>query len=112
VATVTETSVATQTYCVYIKAAPEAIWDAITTSHALFDPQIATEAVTSLSFELEDAGGGVTKLTLSHELDGAPMTAALVGGEVPNTGGGSAYVLSDLKTLLETGRALVHLEQC
>jgi hypothetical protein len=37
---------------------------------------------------------------------GAPLTAALVGGEMANVGGGWAWMLSDMKTLLETGRAL------
>jgi hypothetical protein len=40
-----------------------------------------------------------------HELDDAPKTAALVGGEMADTGagGGWSWVLSDLKTLIETG---------
>ncbi|MDQ3865872.1 MAG: hypothetical protein M3304_03455 [Actinomycetota bacterium] len=46
------------------------------------------------------------KLILAHKLDRAPKTAAIVGGGVPNTGDGWPYVLSDLKTLLETGRPL------
>jgi hypothetical protein len=37
---------------------------------------------------------------------GAPMTAAFVGGAIPNTGGGWTFVLSDLKSLLETGTSL------
>jgi hypothetical protein len=37
---------------------------------------------------------------------GAPLTAAIVGGAAPGTGGGWSYVLSDLKTLLETGTSL------
>ncbi len=45
---------------------------------------------------------GVTRLTVTHELDGAPAGRP----RVPNTGGGWAYVLSDLKTLVETGHAL------
>ena len=161
--TAAESTVATQAYRVYIKAAPEMIWDAITTSewtqrygygvrvdyelrpggayrayatedmlapgasdviiegevveveahrrlvqtwNALFESQIADEATTRLAFELEPAEGGVTKLTVTHELEGAPMTAALVGGTIPGTGGGWSYVVSDLKTLLETGTSL------
>ena len=76
------------------------------TWNAFFDPQISAEAVTRLTFETEEAEGGVIKLTLTHELEGAPATAALVGRAVPNTGGGWAYVLSDLETLLETGKPL------
>ena len=52
----------------------------------------------------EDAGG-VTRLTLIHELENAPKVAALgrrrAGRE--GAGGGWAWMLSDLKTLLETG---------
>jgi uncharacterized protein YndB with AHSA1/START domain len=78
----------------------------VQTWNALFDPQIAAEAATRLTFEVEPAEGGVTKLTVTHQLEGAPMTGALVGGTIPGTGGGWSYVLSDLKTLLETGTSL------
>lgn len=36
----------------------------------------------------------------------APKTAAQVSGKIPEAGGGWSFVLSDLKTLLETGKAL------
>lgn len=78
----------------------------VQTWHALFDETTSAEAVTRLSFELEEAWEGVIRLTLTHELDGAPITAALVSGSMPNTGGGWSFMLSDLKTLLETGTAL------
>ena len=44
-------------------------------------------------------------LTLTHELDGAPVLASIVGGrwEDQGAGGGHTWVLNDLKTLLETG---------
>jgi hypothetical protein len=38
-----------------------------------------------------------------HELEDAPRTAGIVGGAIVDAGGGWAFVLSDLKTLLETG---------
>jgi hypothetical protein len=41
-----------------------------------------------------------------HELAGAPLTAKMVAGEVENAGGGWSWVLSDLKTLLETGKSM------
>jgi hypothetical protein len=49
---------------------------------------------------------GVTKLTVTHELDGAPTTAGLTSGVVTEGGGGWGWILSDLKTLLETGTPL------
>jgi hypothetical protein len=43
---------------------------------------------------------------VTHELENAPQTAAQVAGEIEGAGGGWAFVLSDLKTLLETGESL------
>jgi len=44
---------------------------------------------------------------VSHELEGAPKLASLVAGEreAEGAGGGWNWVLSDLKTLLESGKA-------
>jgi len=146
-----------QVYRVYIKATPEAIWDAITKpewterygygGRVEFDlrpggafrsiastemqqagmPEVVVdgevieadpphklvqtwragweeEPATRLTYEIREGQGDVTVLTVIHELDGAPNTAAMVAGTVPNAGGGWAEVLSDLKTLLESGR--------
>jgi hypothetical protein len=45
---------------------------------------------------------------VTHDLEGAPKLAAMVAGELESegAGGGWSEVLSDLKTLLETGRPL------
>jgi uncharacterized protein YndB with AHSA1/START domain len=161
--TATEKAVTTQVYRVFIKATPQAIWNAITepewaekygygcrqeydlrpggafrsfasepmkahgapdviivgevleadpprrlvqTWHAVWDPQSAAESITRLTWEIAEQPGGVCRLTVTHDVTGAPLTAAMVAGEVPNAGGGWSYVLSDLKTLLETGKAL------
>jgi hypothetical protein len=47
-------------------------------------------------------------LTVTHELDGAPRHAAAVASIAPiaQGGGGWTWILSDLKTLLETGSSL------
>ena len=60
-----------------------------------------------MTHEIVPGPNGVCSLTLIHELDGAPHLAAIVGGayEAYGAGGGHAWVLSDLKTLLETGAA-------
>jgi uncharacterized protein YndB with AHSA1/START domain len=65
-----------------------------------------TERPTQLTYEIDERGDGVSSLTVTHELDGAPETAAMVAGTVEGAGGGWAQVLSDLKTLLETGGPL------
>jgi uncharacterized protein YndB with AHSA1/START domain len=160
--TMTETSVTTQVYRVYIKATPEAIWDAITkpewtqrygyhgiaeydlkpggkyralapadmqamgmpevvvdgevveadpprrlvqTWRFLWSEELAAEGPTRVTFDIEEDDGGVTRLTVTHELEGAPGTAEQVASvaKLREGGGGWSWILSDLKTLLETG---------
>jgi uncharacterized protein YndB with AHSA1/START domain len=141
------TATATQVYSVFIKAAPEEIWEAITTPEftekyfyasrvelangrrrafgpegqlwgdeaileedpprrlvhgwrALYDPELAEEATSRVTWEIDQQEGGVSRLTVTHDqLEGAPKTAESVAG-------GWMYVLSGLKTLLETGKPL------
>jgi uncharacterized protein YndB with AHSA1/START domain len=76
----------------------------VQTWHPVWDPQSAAEAHTRLTWEIAEQEGGVCQLTVTHDVTGAPLTAAMVAGEVPNAGGGWAFVISDLKTLLETGK--------
>jgi uncharacterized protein YndB with AHSA1/START domain len=161
----TGTAVTMQVYRVYIKATPQAIWDAITrpewnerfgypgrseydlrpggafraiagpneqamgmpealadgevleadpprrlvqTWRFLFDPELAAEEATRVTWEIEEDDGGVTRLTLTHELENAPRTAAAVASvaHIHEGGGGWALILSDLKTLLETGQPM------
>jgi uncharacterized protein YndB with AHSA1/START domain len=165
--TTTETSVTTHVHRVYIRATPEAIWEAITkpewsarygyggyvdydlrpggtyraraseeflaagspeividgevieadpphklvtTWRMLMDPETAAEGFTRITYEIKALDAGYTSLTLVHELDGAPKLAAIVAGQLEDAGegagGGHAWVLSDLKTLLETGATM------
>lgn len=164
--TTTEPTIATtQVYRVYIRATPQAIWDAITqpewserygyggraeydlrsggayrglTSEAMramgapelavdgevvevdppqrlvqtwrmvMDEGMAAEGFTRVTYEIKEGQGGVTRLTLIHELAGAPTLAVLLSGgmEEQGAGGGWSWVLSGLKTLLETGAPL------
>jgi uncharacterized protein YndB with AHSA1/START domain len=165
--TMAETNVTTQVHRVYIRATPEAIWDAITrpewserygyggrveydlrpggayraftsaemrthgapdvavdgevievdpprrlvqTWRMVMDADMAAEGYTRLTHEIEPVREGVTRLTVVHELEGAPQLALLLAGgmEDQGAGGGWAWVLSGLKTLLETGDSLVH----
>jgi hypothetical protein len=71
----------------------------------LMDPGTTAEGFTRLTYEVVETRPGVSKLTLTHELEGAPRLATFVGGDMESigAGGGWAEALSDLKTLLETG---------
>ena len=161
--TTAHTTKTVQMYRVYIKATPQAIWDAITkpewttkygyaplveydlraggkfrtypnegmkqvpgipdviidgevieatpprklvqTWRMLMDPGQAAEGFTRLTYEIEAARGGVTRLTVTHDVTGTPIVAALVAGERESEGAGGGWneILSGLKTLLETG---------
>ena len=168
----TEPGTTTQVYRVYIKATPEAIWEAITkpewtekflyggrvdydlrpggayraypgegmraagaemgypipdvvadgqvletdpprrlvqTWRMLMDQTMADEGFTRLTWEIHETQSGVSRLTVTHDVTGAPQTAALLSGalEDQGAGGGWASVLSELKTLLETGKPLL-----
>ena len=77
----------------------------VQTWHPLWSEDIAAET-THVTYDIEEDDGGVTRLTVTHEVEGAPITAAQVGltdARMLQGGGGWPLILSDLKTLLETG---------
>jgi uncharacterized protein YndB with AHSA1/START domain len=84
----------------------------VQTWHPNFEPDVAAEPAGRVTWEIEEAhplmfpNGGVAKVSVSHELEDAPRTAGIVGGSVAEAGGGWAFVLSDLKSVLETGKTL------
>ena len=66
-----------------------------------WDPEMAAEDPSRVTWEIEPQEGGYALLTVTHDqLEGAPKTAEAVNGT------GWMMVLSGLKTLLETGRPL------
>jgi uncharacterized protein YndB with AHSA1/START domain len=65
-----------------------------------YDSDMAAETESRVTWEIEPMDSGISKLTVVHDqLEGAPKTAESVAG-------GWMYVLSGLKTLLETGKPL------
>ena len=66
-----------------------------------YSPEFAAEEESRVTWELEPQDDGTTLLTLVHDrLEGAPKTAEAVSGT------GWMFVLSGLKTLVETGKPL------
>jgi uncharacterized protein YndB with AHSA1/START domain len=143
----TTTAQATQVYQVFIRATPEAIWDAITKPEftqkyfhgatvditpeerrsyagselrtvqdvlefhpprrlvhswrSYYDADLAAEEPSRVTWEIEGQEGGYSLLTVTHDqLEASPKTAENVSGT------GWMWVLSGLKTLLETGEPL------
>jgi uncharacterized protein YndB with AHSA1/START domain len=73
----------------------------------LFNDAAKAEGFTRLTWEIEATASGFTRLTVIHELEGAPMMAAMVSSKFSEMGsGGWSWILSDLKSLLETGTPL------
>lgn len=157
----------TQMFRVYIKATPEAIWEAITSPewndrygyksrseyelnaggsyksfateemrgfgmpevvidgevkeadppkklvhsfHAYFSPEMVEEKGIVVTYLIEpEDNGGLTRLTIVTDENDSPVTLAIVTGgdnKLTEGGGGFPFILSDLKSLLESGTSL------
>ena len=79
----------------------------VQTWRMLFTPELVEEGFTRLTYEIEPESGGITMLTITHDVTDAPITAESISSP-PSDGGGGGWsvILSDLKTLLETGEPL------
>jgi uncharacterized protein YndB with AHSA1/START domain len=83
----------------------------VATWRMLMDPTHIAEGFTRVTYEIKPISETACSLTLTHELDDRhPTISALVSGAMEESGegggGGWAWVLSDLKSLLETGTNL------
>ena len=80
----------------------------VQTWHPLWDEKTAAEAPTRLTYEINEHPGGVCTLTVTHDIAGAPIVGGMVtgGGDPARGGGGWPWILSDLKSLLETGKRM------
>jgi len=66
---------------------------------SLHKPELAAEAESRVTCQIDEPRAGLSKLTVIHDkLDDAPKTAERVKGW--------AYILSNLKTTIETGEPL------
>lgn len=79
----------------------------VQTYRFLFDPVTEAEGFARITWEIEESGPGFARLTVTHELSGAPVMAAMVSSKFSEMGtGGWGWILSDLKSVLETGTSL------
>jgi len=73
------------------------------TWRSLWDPEAADEPASRVTWRVEPQDGGVCKLTVVHDqLEDSPATARGVSG-------GWAFIISGLKSVLETGEPLATL---
>jgi uncharacterized protein YndB with AHSA1/START domain len=74
----------------------------------LFSPENEAEGFTRVTWEIVPTSAGFCRLTVTHELAGARLMAASTSSKYDGQGGGGwNLILSDLKSLLETGTTLV-----
>ncbi len=73
----------------------------------LFTEESKAEGFTRITWDIVPTEAGFTRLTVTHELEGAPQMAAAVASKFSTRGGGGwNWMLSDLKSLLETGKTM------
>jgi uncharacterized protein YndB with AHSA1/START domain len=80
----------------------------VVTWRMAIDPNMAKEGFTRLTYEIVEGRDGVSRLSVIHDLAGTPGHAAMVAGDQqgPGAGGGWLWILSDLKSLLESGTSM------
>jgi uncharacterized protein YndB with AHSA1/START domain len=79
----------------------------VQTYRFLFNEEHKAEGFTKLTFEIEATPAGFSRLTVTHEVEGAPMMAKAIKSKFDLQGGGGwNWILSDLKSLLETGKIM------
>jgi uncharacterized protein YndB with AHSA1/START domain len=73
----------------------------------LFNDEHKAEGFTRLTFEIEPTSAGFCALTVTHDVTGAPMMSAATQSMFNEQGGGGwDWILSDIKSLLETGKVM------
>lgn len=80
----------------------------VTTWRMLMDETIANDPHTTITYEIEEFPS-CCSLTITHDVSKSAATGAMisgVNGDPAAGGGGWAWVLSDLKSLLETGKIM------
>jgi uncharacterized protein YndB with AHSA1/START domain len=78
----------------------------VQTFRFLFTDANRAEGFSRLTWEIQPHGS-FCRLTVTHELSGAPLMAGATASPFNGRGGGGwNWVLSDLKSVLETGKPL------
>jgi uncharacterized protein YndB with AHSA1/START domain len=79
----------------------------VQTYRFLFNDEHRKEGFSRITFELAETGQGFCRLTVTHDTTGMPlMNGATTSKFTTDGGGGWNWILSDLKSLLETGKTM------
>jgi hypothetical protein len=79
----------------------------VQTYRMLFSDANRAEGFSRVTWEIEATQSGFSRLTVTHELEGKPIMAAMVASKFSESGtGGWTWILSDLKSVLETGKPM------
>lgn len=73
----------------------------------LFSDVMRDEGFTRVTWDIEQVAPDFCLLSVTHDVTGAPMMAAMVSSRFSEMGtGGWGWILSDIKSLLETGSTM------
>jgi uncharacterized protein YndB with AHSA1/START domain len=76
----------------------------VQTYRFLFDDKGKEEGFTTLTWEIEETSAGFCRVCITHDFGSADAMARAASSNFNEQGGGGwGWILSDLKTLLETG---------
>lgn len=79
----------------------------VQTYRFLFNDDNRKEGFSKITFEIVDTGQGFCRLTVTHDVTNMPLMAAATSSKFDTQGGGGwNWILSDIKSLLETGKLL------
>lgn len=79
----------------------------VQTYRFLFSPETTAEGFNRLTWEVVPTSQDFVRVTLTHDLNASPVTAGMVTSKFSDQGGGGwNWILSDMKSLLETGTNL------
>lgn len=79
----------------------------VQTYRMLFSEQSKAEGFTRITWEISETKSGFCRLSITHELGDAKLMTGMVTGNFNEQGaGGWGWILSDLKTVLETGETM------
>jgi uncharacterized protein YndB with AHSA1/START domain len=79
----------------------------VQTYRFLFNKEHEAEGFTRITWEVVPTEKGFCRVTVTHDTAGAPMMSAATQSKFDLKGGGGwNWILSDLKSLLETGKSM------
>jgi len=79
----------------------------VQTYRFLFSKEDEAEGFTRITYDIQPTESGFCRVTITHDVTNAPRMARAISSQYNRQGaGGWGWILSDLKSLLETGKPM------